>query len=161
MPENFVCAIEANARRFGAKAALLCNDGKLTWSELDGFAAAFSRYLSSQGVSSGDRVAILLPNGVEFVVAFLAILKSGATPAPLNPLVKNEELAAFQADEGRLPGGAGQSARVLVGNPHGDRLPGRADADLPGPGALRRGGNPDLGRGPGVDGRRRADALNE
>jgi long-chain acyl-CoA synthetase len=47
---------------------------------------------------AGDRVAILLPNGVEFVVAFLAILKLGATPAPLNPLVKDEELAAFKAD---------------------------------------------------------------
>jgi long-chain acyl-CoA synthetase len=96
--QNFICAIEANARRFGAKAALLCDDGRLTWSELDRFAAGFSRYLSTQGVSAGDRVALLLPNGVEFVVAFLAILKLGATPAPLNPLVKNEELAAFQAD---------------------------------------------------------------
>lgn len=96
--ENFVCAIESNARRFGDKAALLCDDGKLTWSALDRFAAGFARDLSTQGVTAGDRVALLLPNGVEFVVAFLAILKLGATPAPLNPLVKNEELAAFQAD---------------------------------------------------------------
>ena len=98
MQQNFICAVEANARRFGDKAALLCNDGKLTWSELDGFASGFARDLSAQGVAGGDRVAILLPNGVEFVVALLAILKLGATPAPLNPLVKDEELAAFQAD---------------------------------------------------------------
>lgn len=98
MQTNFVCAIESNVRRFGTKTALLCNDSKLTWSELDGFASGFARDLSTQGVGNGDRVAILLPNGVEFVVAFLAILKLGATPAPLNPLVKNDELAAFQAD---------------------------------------------------------------
>ena len=98
MQQNFICAIESNARRLGDKAALLCDGGKMTWSELDRFAAGFSRYLSTQGVSSGDRVALLLPAGVEFVVAFLAILKLGATPAPLNPLVKDEELAAFQAD---------------------------------------------------------------
>jgi long-chain acyl-CoA synthetase len=98
MQENFVCAIESNARRFGPKAALLCDDRKLTWSELDRYASGFARELSTQGVSAGDRVAILLPNGVEFVVAFLATLKLGATPAPLNPLVKNEELAAFIAD---------------------------------------------------------------
>jgi long-chain acyl-CoA synthetase len=96
--QNFICAIEANARRFGDKAALLWDGGKLTWSELDGFASGFARALATQGVAAGDRVAILLPNGVEFVVAFLAILKLGATPAPLNPLVKDEELAAFQAD---------------------------------------------------------------
>ena len=96
--QNFVCALESNARRFGAKAAMLWDDGKLTWSELDAFASGFACHLSTQGVTAGDRVAILLPNGVEFVVAFLAILKLGATPAPLNPLVKGEELGAFKAD---------------------------------------------------------------
>jgi long-chain acyl-CoA synthetase len=98
MRQNFVCAIESNARRLGAKIALLSDHGKLTWSELDGFASGFARHLSTQGIAAGDRVAILLPNGVEFVVAFLAILKLGATPAPLNPLVKDEELTAFKAD---------------------------------------------------------------
>ncbi len=98
MQENFVCAVESSARRFGAKAAVLCDDAKLTWSELDAFAAGFAHHLSTQGVTAGDRVAILLPNGVEFVVAFLAILKLGATPAPLNPQIKDEELTAFRAD---------------------------------------------------------------
>jgi long-chain acyl-CoA synthetase len=98
MQENFVCAIEANARHFGAKTALLWDAGKLTWSELDAFASGFASYLSIQGVVAGDRVALLLPNGGEFVIAFLAILKLGATPAPLNPLIKAEELAAFKAD---------------------------------------------------------------
>ena len=96
--QNFICAVEANARRFGAKTALLCDDHRLTWSELDAFASGFARDLSSQGVTAGDRVAILFPNGIEFVVAFLAVLKLGATPAPLNPQVKEEELAAFKAD---------------------------------------------------------------
>ena len=98
MQANFVSAIEANARRLGGKKALICDGAALTWSELEAFAAGFSRYLSSQGVAAGDRVALLLPNGVEFVVAFLAVLKLGATPAPLNPLIKEEELAAFKAD---------------------------------------------------------------
>ena len=96
--QNFICAVESNARRFGDKAALLWDNGKLTWLELDRYASGFSRYLSAQGVAAGDRVALLLPNGAEFVVAFLAVLKLGATPAPLNPLVKDEELAAFRAD---------------------------------------------------------------
>jgi long-chain acyl-CoA synthetase len=95
---NFVCAIEANARRLGNKMAVLCDDKRLTWSELDACAAGFARDLSTQGVVAGDRVAILLPNGIDFVIAFLAVLKLGATPAPLNPQVKAEELAAFRAD---------------------------------------------------------------
>lgn len=98
MQQNFICAVESNARRHGAKIALVADDRALTWSELDSFSSGFARYLSTQGVTAGDRIAILLPNGIEFVVAFLAVLKLGATPAPLNPLVKDEELAAFKAD---------------------------------------------------------------
>jgi long-chain acyl-CoA synthetase len=98
MQQNFICAVEANARRLGAKTALVADDRALTWSELDSFSSGFARDLSARGVIAGDRIAILLPNGVEFVVAFLAVLKLGATPAPLNPLVKQEELAAFKAD---------------------------------------------------------------
>ena len=98
MQKNFVCAIESNARRFGDKTALLWDEGKLTWSELDRYASGFSRHLSTQGVNAGDRIALLLPNGLEFVIAFLGTLKLGATPAPLNSLVKAEELAAFKAD---------------------------------------------------------------
>src|SRR5262245_22181255 len=98
MPTNFVCAIEANAQRYGAKAALLWDGGTLTWSELDGFASGFARHLSAEGIRAGDRVALRLPNGAEFVIAFVAVLKLGATPAPLNPLNKDDELAAFEAD---------------------------------------------------------------
>lgn len=98
MQENFVCAIEANARRLGGKTALISERGDFTWAELDRWASGFAGDLSAQGVRAGDRVAILLPNGVEFVVAFLAILKLGATPAPLNSLLKEEELAEFKAD---------------------------------------------------------------
>lgn len=98
MHQNFVCAIEANARRLGRKPALLSEKSTISWAELDRWASGFASDLSAQGVKEGDRVAILLPNGVEFVVAFLAILKLAATPAPLNPLLKEEELVEFKAD---------------------------------------------------------------
>ena len=96
--KNFVCALEANARRFPVKTAVICEDHKLSWSDLDGFASGFAKQLSVQGVVTGDRVAIFLPNSIDFVVAFLAILKLGATPAPLNPQIKRDELAAFTTD---------------------------------------------------------------
>ena len=98
MSENFVCAIESNARRLGEKPALLWEQGKVTWSELDRLASGFSEHLSFHGVKAGDRVALVLPNRIEFVIAFLAVLKLGATVAPLNPLVKDEELTAFKED---------------------------------------------------------------
>jgi long-chain acyl-CoA synthetase len=96
--ENFVRHIEANARRFAAKAALVWESGSLTWSELDGLASGFARELSRQGVRPGDRVAIVFPNRPEFVIAFLAVLKLDATAAPLNPLLSKEDLTACTED---------------------------------------------------------------
>ncbi len=98
MQENFVCHLEANARRYGSKTVLVWENGSLTWSELDRLASGFAQYLSGNGVRAGDRVAIVLPNRPEFVIAFLALLKLGATPAPLNPLLKSEELQGYTGD---------------------------------------------------------------
>jgi len=96
--ENFVRHIEANARRFAAKAALVWESGSLTWSELDRLASGFAHDLSRQGVRPGDRVAIVIPNRSEFVIAFLAVLKLDATAAPLNPLLSREDLTASTED---------------------------------------------------------------
>lgn len=98
MQENFVCHLEANARRYASKTVLVWENGSLTWSELDGLASGFAQCLSENGVRAGERVAIIVPNRPEFVIAFLALLKLGATPAPLNPLLKSEELAGYTED---------------------------------------------------------------
>jgi long-chain acyl-CoA synthetase len=96
--ENFVRHIESNARRFAAKAALVWDSGSLTWSELDRRASGFAGDLSRQGVRPGDRVAIVIPNRPEFVIAFLAVLKLDATAAPLNPLLNRGDLEASTED---------------------------------------------------------------
>lgn len=98
MDENFIGHIELNARRFAEKPILVWAGGSLTWSDLDRLASGFARHLSEQGVKPGDRVAVIVPNRAEFVIAFLAVLKVGATAAPLNPLLREEELAAFTED---------------------------------------------------------------
>jgi len=98
MEENFAHLLEANARRLGEKTALLWEGGSLTWSELDQRASGCAEQLAGESVGSGDRVAIVLPNSCDFVVAFLAVLKVGATAAPLGPDLKKEELDDLIAD---------------------------------------------------------------
>lgn len=98
MDENFAHLVEDNARRFGGKTVLLWDNGSLTWTDLDRFASAFARDLANHGINPGDTVAILIPNRWSFVVAFLGILKVGATAVPLNPDLKKEELAECLAD---------------------------------------------------------------
>jgi long-chain acyl-CoA synthetase len=60
-------------------------DGHLSYAELDRRAQGFARHLAEQGVATGDRIALSLPNGLTFVVALLGGLKLGATVALLNP----------------------------------------------------------------------------
>ena len=55
-------------------------------------------WLESRGVALGDRVALLLPNSIEFVLAYLACLKSGAVAIPLNPAFRERELRGILAD---------------------------------------------------------------
>jgi acyl-CoA synthetase (AMP-forming)/AMP-acid ligase II len=54
--------------------------------------------LRSAGLSPGDCVAMVLPNGLEFLVLFLAIARAGLVAAPLNPAYKIHELQIFFED---------------------------------------------------------------
>ena len=62
----------------------------------DRFAAALRR----QGVMPGDRVALLLPNSPQFIIAYYGILKAGAVIVPLNPLYTERELTFHLSDSG-------------------------------------------------------------
>jgi long-chain acyl-CoA synthetase len=96
--ENFVCLLEDNARRLGAKPALVWDGGALSWADLDERASGFAHFLEAKGVGPGDRIATLIPNHWSFAVALLGILKLGATAATLHPTLKPEELAEVMAD---------------------------------------------------------------
>ncbi|MEZ4360466.1 MAG: AMP-binding protein [Kofleriaceae bacterium] len=98
-----------------AHLVLLDEDGgdrELTFGELwrRGLTAASS--LAARGVSPGDRVAIILPTGVEFFTTFLGILCAGCVPVPLYPPARLQDLPAYVKREMGILASAG--ARVLV-----------------------------------------------
>ena len=73
--------------------AIISPDGPvLTYRDLKHQVDFLSKQLHSFGIGRGDRVAIVLPNGVEHIVSFLAVTAAGATVAPLNPAFTKEEL---------------------------------------------------------------------
>ncbi|HZP87181.1 MAG TPA: acyl--CoA ligase [Burkholderiales bacterium] len=71
----------------------------LDYGNLRAFVHQMQGVLRSLGVAQGDRVAIVLPNGPEMAVAFLAVA-SAATAAPLNPAYKAEEFEFYLTDLG-------------------------------------------------------------
>src|SRR5437867_3888531 len=82
------------------QAALISPDGpSVSYAALREQVERLANYLQRAGISRGDRVAIVLPNGIEAVVAFLAAA-TAATAAPLNPAYKSEEFRYYMADTG-------------------------------------------------------------
>jgi acyl-CoA synthetase (AMP-forming)/AMP-acid ligase II len=56
--------------------------------------------LRAAGLAPGQCVGIVLPNGLEFLVIFLAVTRAGLVAAPLNPAYKADELSFFMEDAG-------------------------------------------------------------
>src|SRR5918993_825696 len=94
-PENLRELLEARAAAAPAKTFLFSEaDGRqFTYAEFDAAVDATARMLAARGVSKGDVVSLLLPNGAEYVVAYFACFKLGALAGPVNSLLKTEEMA--------------------------------------------------------------------
>jgi fatty-acyl-CoA synthase len=80
--------------------ALLCEGERLTWGEFDGRVEAIAAALETCGLKPGDRFGCLLPNAIEWCVALLASIKSGAIFVPLNVGFGDRELQEISKDAG-------------------------------------------------------------
>jgi long-chain acyl-CoA synthetase len=73
--------------------AVLFKGSRLSYKDLDALSSRFAAALASLGVRRGDRVALVLPNCPQFLIAEIAAWKIGAIVLPLNPLYSADELA--------------------------------------------------------------------
>ena len=92
-PKSLHALLEGAVARNGAGEALVCGEVRLTWQELSEAAARLAQGLSQRGVAPGERVALLLGNRLEFVVALFAIARLGAVIVPLSVRLQTPELA--------------------------------------------------------------------
>jgi long-chain acyl-CoA synthetase len=76
-------------------AALLFKGTRISHGELDRLTHAFAAALIGLGVAKGDRVALLLPNCPQFIIAEIGAWKAGAIIAPMNPIYTDYELQAL------------------------------------------------------------------
>src|SRR3982750_2506788 len=71
---------------------------RLSWRELDDYVNRFANALTAVGVRRGDRVATLLPNGLELLAAYWACAKTGAVMMPLSTLLTASGLQSLLVD---------------------------------------------------------------
>ncbi|NGZ61376.1 MAG: long-chain fatty acid--CoA ligase, partial [Nitrospira sp. LK265] len=89
-----------SSNRFANSPALLFYGTCISYGELNDLAARFALALQQLGVSQGDRVALMLPNIPQTVVAYYGILKAGAVVVPTNPLYVEREIHMQLTDAG-------------------------------------------------------------
>ena len=76
--------LENSAERFPDKTALVHEDVRAPYSEINFEADRIARFLVGQGVAKGDRVVLVLENSLEYVISYYGTLKAGAVAVPLS-----------------------------------------------------------------------------
>jgi long-chain acyl-CoA synthetase len=94
-PETLVDVVRRQARERPGAAALRFEGAVTTYAELLRRASAFGRALEEAGLAPRDRVALVLPNCPQLVIAELGIWLAGGIVAPMNPTYPADEMAAL------------------------------------------------------------------
>ncbi len=83
-PKSVHQMLESAVARRAHGTALICEDDRVTYADLNALVGEVAGGLRALGVEKGDRVVILLGNSIEFVVVLFAVARLGAVSVPLN-----------------------------------------------------------------------------
>ena len=98
---SLVDVFERSVEQFGPRTAYACMGKKLTYAELDAESSAFAAYLQSVlGLKPGDRVALMMPNVLQYPVCLFGVLRAGCVVVSCNPLCIGRELEYQLQDAG-------------------------------------------------------------
>ncbi len=131
-------ALTSSVRRYRDKQALIFGEESLTFGELDRRVDQFAQAILAEGVNPGDRVALLLPNGLTMAEAYFAAARAGVVAVPINVRWAPPEIAYVLEDARPRLVIAGEEFRtalptaphILVGDAWTERVE-RAPGDPP------------------------------
>lgn len=99
--ESIVDLFESSVARFASRTAYLNMGVGLSYAELDQLSAAFASFLRNDlGLESGARVALMMPNVLQYPVALFGVLRAGCVVVNVNPLYTARELQHQLTDSG-------------------------------------------------------------
>ena len=101
-PKNktIVDLFEEQVEKTPNKTAIIFEDKKLTYKELNEKANQVARFLTSNGTSTGSVVGIMLPRSLEMLITMFGILKTGAAYLPLDPTYPKNRVEYILSDSG-------------------------------------------------------------
>lgn len=98
--DRVIDMVEVTFKKFAHQPAFVFMGKTMTFRELDEQSAAFGAYLHSRGLEPGDRVALMMPNLLQYPVAMFGILRAGLILVNTNPLYTPREMKHQFVDSG-------------------------------------------------------------
>ncbi|HXE48966.1 MAG TPA: AMP-binding protein [Ramlibacter sp.] len=98
--ESLASLIEETCRRNAARVAASCLGEQLTYAQLDTLSRQFAARLQQAGLRRGDRVALMMPNCLPYLVGLAGVLRAGMIVVTVNPLYTPREVGQQLADSG-------------------------------------------------------------
>jgi long-chain acyl-CoA synthetase len=97
---SLVTLLEESFAKFADRKAFICMDKSISYRDLDEMSQAFGAYLQSKGLQKGARVALMMPNVLQYPIATAAVLRAGFAVVNVNPLYTPRELEHQLKDSG-------------------------------------------------------------
>ena len=94
--------LESAFRRHAQRDALCCMETRLKYRDIDEMSQAMGAWLQARGLAAGDRVAVMMPNVPQYLVAIAGILRAGFVVVNVNPLYTARELQHQLKDSGAV-----------------------------------------------------------
>jgi len=97
---SLVQLLEESFARYADRNAFVCMDKFITYAELDLYSKRLAAWLQSRGLQKGARVALMMPNVLQYPIAIAAVLRAGYAVVNVNPLYTPRELEHQLTDSG-------------------------------------------------------------
>jgi len=97
---SLVELLEESFAKFRDRKAFICMDKSISYHDLDEMSQALGAYLQSLGLQKGARVALMMPNVLQYPIATAAVLRAGFAVVNVNPLYTPRELEHQLKDSG-------------------------------------------------------------
>jgi long-chain acyl-CoA synthetase len=92
--------LEESCAKYGSRRAYSCMGKAITFTELDDLSATFGAFLQARGLVKGARVALMMPNVLQYPICLFGTLRAGCTVVNTNPLYTARELEHQLTDSG-------------------------------------------------------------
>ncbi|MGE5650010.1 MAG: AMP-binding protein, partial [Bacillota bacterium] len=99
---SLVHLLEESFRKYASRNAFVCMDKSLTYAEVDEYSKQLGAWLQSKGLKKGARVAVMMPNVLQYPISVAGVGRAGYRVVNVNPLYTPRELEHLFNESGAV-----------------------------------------------------------